>query len=55
MSPIDDKRNELPFLGNPVDEGAGAAEMDLGQAVTGWRHRSTKRRSSWRPCTPHLA
>jgi len=30
MSPIDDKRNQLPFLGNPVDEGAGAAEMDDG-------------------------
>jgi uncharacterized protein with LGFP repeats len=30
MSAIDDKRNELPWLGNPVDEGAGSAEMDLG-------------------------
>jgi uncharacterized protein with LGFP repeats len=30
MSPIDDKRNELPFLGNPVDEGTGSAEMDDG-------------------------
>ncbi len=30
MSPIDDKRNQLPFLGNPVDEGAGSAEMDDG-------------------------
>jgi uncharacterized protein with LGFP repeats len=30
MTAIDDKRNELPFLGNPVDEGAGSAEMDLG-------------------------
>lgn len=30
MTAIDDKRRELPFLGNPVDEGAGSAEMDLG-------------------------
>ena len=30
MTAIDDKRNQLPFLGNPVDEGAGSAEMDLG-------------------------
>ena len=30
MSAIDDKRNQLPFLGNPVDAGAGSAEMDLG-------------------------
>jgi uncharacterized protein with LGFP repeats len=30
MTAIDDKRNELPFLGNPVDEGAGSAEMDEG-------------------------
>src|SRR5215213_2266101 len=30
MSPIDDKRRRLPFLGAPVDAGAGSAEMDLG-------------------------
>jgi len=30
MTAIDDKRNELPFLGNPIDEGAGSAEMDMG-------------------------
>ena len=30
MTAIDDKRNELPFLGNPVDEGAGSAELDEG-------------------------
>jgi hypothetical protein len=30
MTAIDDKRSELPSLGNPVDEGAGSAEMDLG-------------------------
>ena len=30
MTAIDDKRRQLPFLGNPVDEGAGSAEMDLG-------------------------
>jgi uncharacterized protein with LGFP repeats len=30
MSPIDDKRRQLPFLGAPVDAGAGSAEMDLG-------------------------
>ena len=30
MTAIDDKRSQLPFLGNPVDEGAGNAEMDLG-------------------------
>ena len=30
MTAIDDKRNQLPFLGDPVDEGAGSAEMDLG-------------------------
>jgi uncharacterized protein with LGFP repeats len=28
MTAIDDKRNQLPWLGNPVDEGAGSAEMD---------------------------
>ena len=30
MSAIDDKRNQLPFLGQPVDAGAGSGEMDLG-------------------------
>ena len=30
MTAIGDKRRQLPFLGNPVDEGAGSAEMDLG-------------------------
>jgi uncharacterized protein with LGFP repeats len=30
MSAIDDKRNQLPFLGDPVDEGAGSQEMDIG-------------------------
>jgi uncharacterized protein with LGFP repeats len=30
MTAIDDKRNALPFLGNPVDEGGGSGEMDLG-------------------------
>jgi uncharacterized protein with LGFP repeats len=30
MTAIDDKRRQLPFLGNPVDEGAGSAEIDLG-------------------------
>ena len=30
MTAIDDKRNELSFLGNPIDEGAGSAEMDMG-------------------------
>lgn len=30
MTAIDDKRRQLPWLGNPVDEGAGSAEMDLG-------------------------
>lgn len=29
MTAIDDKRNELPWLGNPVDAGAGSAEMAL--------------------------
>lgn len=30
MTAIDDKRRELPFLGNPVDEGAGSGELDEG-------------------------
>lgn len=30
MTAIDNKRNELPFLGYPVDEGACSGEMDLG-------------------------
>jgi uncharacterized protein with LGFP repeats len=30
MTAIDDKRNQLPWLGNPVDEGAGSGEMDQG-------------------------
>jgi uncharacterized protein with LGFP repeats len=30
MTAIDDKRIALPFLGNPVDEGGGSGEMDLG-------------------------
>jgi uncharacterized protein with LGFP repeats len=30
MSAIDDKRNQLPFLGAPVDEGGGSGELDLG-------------------------
>jgi uncharacterized protein with LGFP repeats len=30
VTAIDDKRRQLPWLGNPVDEGAGSAEMDLG-------------------------
>ena len=30
MTAIDDKRNELPWLGNPVDEGGGSGELDLG-------------------------
>jgi uncharacterized protein with LGFP repeats len=30
MTAIDDKRTALPFLGNPVDEGGGSGEMDLG-------------------------
>lgn len=32
MTAIDDKRNELPWLGNPVDEGGGSGELDLGDA-----------------------
>jgi uncharacterized protein with LGFP repeats len=30
MSAIDDKHAQLPFLGDPVDEGAGSGELDLG-------------------------
>jgi uncharacterized protein with LGFP repeats len=30
VTAIDDKRRQLPFLGNPVDEGGGSGEMDLG-------------------------
>lgn len=30
MTDIDDKRLQLPFLGNPVDEGGGSGELDLG-------------------------
>jgi uncharacterized protein with LGFP repeats len=30
MTAIDDKRSQLPWIGNPVDEGAGSGEMDLG-------------------------
>jgi uncharacterized protein with LGFP repeats len=29
MSAIDDKRQQLPWLGEPIDEGAGSAEMAL--------------------------
>jgi hypothetical protein len=29
MTAIDDKHSQLPFLGNPVDEGAGRAKMYL--------------------------
>jgi uncharacterized protein with LGFP repeats len=28
MSAIDDKWRELPWIGDPIDEGAGSAEMD---------------------------
>jgi hypothetical protein len=43
MSAIDDKRNQLPFLGEPVDEGAGSLEMDLGDGrgrVRDYQHGS---------------
>jgi hypothetical protein len=30
LTAIDDKRRQLHFLGNPVDEGAGSAKMGLG-------------------------
>ena len=31
MSAIDDKRAQIPWVGNPKDEGAGSEEMSLGR------------------------
>jgi uncharacterized protein with LGFP repeats len=43
MSAIDDKARQIPWIGRPVDAGAGSAEMDLGDGrgrVRDYEHAS---------------
>ena len=49
MTAIDDKHRQLPFLGNPVDEGAGSAEMDLRDGRGRFNHRFEGGEIRWTP------